>query len=106
MPAARPRLHVTPSEGVHRLLERLSKITGKGQATLVRELLDEASPALEQMLEAFEQLAKRPEELEAVVHRMAAQAHQTIAQASLDLGTDRKPGRKPGHRGQGAANTG
>jgi hypothetical protein len=97
---------VTPTQQSHLLLERLSAVTGKGKATIVRELLDEASPALQQMLEAFEQLAKRPQEMEAVVHRLAAQAHQTIAQATLDLGTDRKPGRKPGKRGRGAANTG
>jgi predicted DNA-binding protein len=100
-------MHVTPSERTSRLLGKLSKATGKGQATLVRELLDEASPALEMMLEAVEQLAKRPQEMEAVVHRMAAQAHQTISQATLDLDTDRKPGRKPkAKQGQGAANTG
>jgi hypothetical protein len=99
-------MHVTPSEGSYLLLTRLSKLTGKAQATIVRELLDEAAPALEQMLEAFEQLAKRPQEMEAVVHRLAAQAHQTISQVTLDLDTDRKPGRKPGKRGRGAANTG
>jgi predicted DNA-binding protein len=105
MPAARQRMHVTPSETTSRLLGELSKVTGKGQATIVRELLDEASPALEMMLQAFQQLAKRPQEMEAVIHRMSAQAHQTISQATLDLDTNRKPGRKP-KQGQGAANTG
>jgi predicted DNA-binding protein len=98
-------MHVTPSEATSRLLGRLSKVTGKGQATLVRELLDEANPALEMMLEAVEQLAKRPQEMEAAIHRMAAQAHQTISQATLDLDIDRKPGPKP-KQGRGAANTG
>lgn len=106
MPTAQPRIQITPTLQSHLLLKRLSKLTGKGKATIVRELLEEASPALEMMLEAMEQLKKRPQEMEAVVHRMAAEAHQTIAQATLDLDTNRKPGRKPGGRGRGAANTG
>ena len=106
MPRARPKLQVTPTEASGLLLAKLSKLTGKGQATIVRELLDEASPALEMMLEAVEQLAKRPQEMEAAIYRLAAQAHQTISQATLDLDTDRKPGRKPGKKGREAANTG
>lgn len=106
MPATQPRLQITPTLQSHLLLERLSELTGKGKATIVRELLDEAAPVMESMLEAFEQLAKRPQEMEAVVHRMAAQAHQTIAQVTLDLDTGGKPGRKPKGQGRGAANTG
>ena len=116
MPRARPKLQVTPTESSGLLLAKLSKITGKGQATIVRELLDEASPALEMMLEAVEQLAKRPQEMEAAIYRLAAQAHQTISQATLDLDNSNKPGRKPRNgkpaasqgkpKGRGAANTG
>ena len=106
MPTANPRIQITPTEHTYRLICRLSKLTGKGQATIVRELLDEASPALEMMLEAVEQLAKRPQEMEAAMYRLLAQAHQTIAQATLDLDNDKKPGRKPKDRGRGAANTG
>ena len=119
MPAARPRMHVTPSESVHALLGELSRLTGKAPATFVRELLDEASPALEMMLDAVEQLKKRPQEVEAAIYRLAAQAHQSISQATLDLDNSNKPGRKPRKgtpaaraasqgksKGQGAANTG
>jgi len=106
MPNARPRIQITPTEQSYRQLVRLSKLTKKGQATIVRELLDEAAPALDMMLEALEQLEKRPQEMAGVVHRLAAQAHQTIAQATLDLNNDRKPGPKPKNQGRGAANTG
>jgi hypothetical protein len=106
MPAARPRYQVTPTETTSRLLERLSKLTGKAPATLVRELLDEATPALQMTLDAFDQLAQRPQEMEAVVFRMAQQAQGVIVQQVLSLDTDRKPGRKPRDRGRGAANTG
>jgi sugar (pentulose or hexulose) kinase len=106
MPNARPRIQITPTEETYHLIVRLSKLTGKGQATLVRELLDEAAPALKMMIDAFQEIGKSPQEIRAAVGRMAAQAHQTIAQATLDLDNDRKPGRKPGNRGRGAANTG
>ena len=98
-------MHVTPSEKGYRLLQELSKLTGKAPATIVRELLDEAAPALEMTLEAVRTISARPEQAQAAVTRLIDQANTVIAQASLDLNTDRKPGRKP-RQGQGAANTG
>ncbi len=100
-------MQVTPTETVSLLLRRLTEITGKPPATLVRELLDEAAPALQMMLEAHEQLARRPSEMEAVVYRLATQAQGEIVQQVLSLKTDNKPGRKPAKKqGTGAANTG
>lgn len=96
-------MHVTPSEQGYRLLQELSKLTGKAPATIVRELLDEAAPALEMMIQAFRDIQGTPEMAQAAVMRIAAQAHQTIAQVTLDLDTDKKPGRKPGNKGRGAA---
>lgn len=95
MPAARPRIQITPSEPVYRLLTELSSLTQQGQATIVREILDEAIPALEMTVEAFRTIKSRPEEAQAAVMRMASQAHMTIAQASLALSTNKKPGPKP-----------
>jgi len=97
MPAARPRMHVTPSESVHVLIRELSRLTGKPPATLVRELLDEARPALELAVQAFRDMQRRPAEAQAAFARLAAMTHQTVAQASLDLDSAmrRKPGRKP-----------
>jgi len=45
-------------------------------------------------VEAFRTIHSRPEEAKAAVMRMASQAQMTIAQATLDLNTDKKPGRK------------
>ena len=110
-------MHVTPSEKGYRLLQELSKLTGKPPATIVRELLDEAFPALEMMIQAFRDIQATPDLAQAAVMRMAAQAHQTIAQATLDLSNDAKPGRKPreagserpaaarSNKGRGAAKT-
>lgn len=103
MPAKRPRMHITPSEQGYRLLQELSKLTGKAPATIVRELLDEAAPALETTIDAFRLLRDRPDQSQAAVARLAAQAHAAIAQATLDLKTDEKPGRK---RRQGADSSG
>ena len=99
-------MQVTPSETVYRLLAELSKLTGKPPASLVRELLDEAVPALEMTLEAFRTIKARPDEAQAAMLRMASQVQQTISQAQLDLDTamQKKPGRKPGKKpGRGAA---
>ena len=99
-------MHVTPSEGTYRLLSELQRLTGKPPATIVRELLDEAAPALEIMLEAYRGLHSTPNEAREAVLRLAAQGHAAITQATLDLDTNKKPGRKPRKQGREAANTG
>lgn len=99
-------MHVTPSDRGYLLLQELSKLTGKPPATIVRELLDEAAPALETTIEAFRSIKARPHEAQAAVARMAAQAHAVIAQATLDLDNSQKPGPKPKKKqGRGAAKT-
>ncbi len=107
MPAARPRMHVTPSETSYRLLQELSALTGTGAATLVRELLDEANPALEAAVHAIRDVQKRPEQVQAAMARLATTAIRDLTQAQLDLDTamEKRPGRKPG-KGREAAKTG
>ena len=116
MPAARPRMHVTPSESVHALLGELSRLTGKPPATFVREMLDEAVPSLEKLVEAFRMLNERPQDAMQAVDRMLDDAMRGFTQARLDLdkAMEKKPGRKPAALpakrrrtpGQGAAKTG
>ncbi len=109
MPAARPRMQVTPSETSYRLLSALSGLTGRPPATIVRELLDEAAPALQLAVEAMRDAKKRPERMQAAMSRFATKAINDLTQAQLDLDTamKKKPGRKPGKKsGPGAANTG
>ncbi len=107
MPAARPRMHVTPSETVYRLLQELSALTGQPPASMVRELLDEAVPALELAIEAIRDVKRRPEQVQAAMARFADTAIRDLSQARLDLDTamQKRPGRKPG-KGREAANTG
>ena len=91
------RLNITPSPTVGPLVRELAKLTGKGPATIVREILDESAPALQIAVEAFRQIKQRPEAAQAAVLRMAAQAHHDLAQLSLDIAQvqGKKPGRKP-----------
>jgi hypothetical protein len=89
-------MHVTPTKTTYALLQELSALTGKAPATITRELLDEATPALEGAIEAMRMLKERPR------HAMAA-----VDRLDLDKAMQKKPGRKPGkNQGQGAANTG
>lgn len=113
-------MHVTPSESVHALLAELQRLTGKPPATIVREFLDEAVPALENAVDALRMLKDRPQAAMQAVDRMLDTAMLGAAQARLDLdkAMNAKPGRKPRKgapaaraagpekSGRGAANTG
>lgn len=95
------RITITPTAVTAPLLRELSALTGKPQATIVRELLDEAAPALQATVEAMRLVKKRPEEAMAAFQRMAIKAHAELAQLQLDIASTphplaKKPGRKPG----------
>lgn len=113
-------MQVTPTATTYALLRELSELTGKAPATITRELLDEAIPALEGAVEAMRMLKERPQLAMAAVDRMLGNAVQGVTQARLDLDSamNKKPGRKPRAgaqasrgasakpKGRGAANTG
>lgn len=122
MPATTPRMQVTPTKTTYALLQELSALTGKAPATITRELLDEATPALEGAIEAMRMIKARPAQAMQAVDRMLDVAMQEVTQARLDLdkAMNKKPGRKPAQttrsrgalaspskkQGRGAANTG
>ena len=97
MPAITPRMQVTPTETSYRLLKRMQELTGKAPATITRELLDEAVPALEASIGALEMLQTRPRQAMQAVDRMLEGAMMGAAQARLDLdkAMGKRPGRKP-----------
>lgn len=107
MPATTPRMQVTPTRTTYALLRQMQELTGKAPATITRELLDEAVPALEMALEALRMLKDRPKAAQQAVDRMLDTAMMGAAQARLDLdkAMNKKPGRKPS-KGRGAAKTG
>lgn len=117
----KPRMQVTPTRTSFLLLKEIERLTGKAPATITRELLDEAVPALEAAIEALSVLKQRPKQAMQAVDRMLDTAMQGATQARLELdkAMNAKPGRKPrkgatGTRaaspgrkqGQGAAKTG
>ena len=112
MPTIEKRLTVTPSPTVGPILRELSKLTGKAPAAIVRELLDEAAPAMKEVADALKIAKKRPQEAIAAFQRMASQAHGDLAQLQLDIAQaqGKKPGPKPKAAkkkpGRGAAKTG
>lgn len=121
MPAATPRMQVTPTRTTYALLQEMQALTGKAPATITRELLDEATPALEAAIEALRVLKQRPQAAMQAVDRMLETAitHATQARLDLDTAMNDKAGRKPRkgasgaraaspkrRQGQGAAKTG
>lgn len=117
----KPRMQVTPTRTSFLLLKEMERLTGKAPATITRELLDEATPALEAAIEALRVLKQRPKQAMQAVDRMLDTAMLGAAQARLDLdkAMNAKPGRKPrkaasvsraasprAKQGQGAAKTG
>lgn len=61
MPATSPRFSITVDHATHAALQRLAAAQGRPAASIVRECLDSAAPALIAIAEATEQLqaAKR-----------------------------------------------
>lgn len=117
----KPRMQVTPTRTSYLLLKEIEALTGKAPATITRELLDEAAPAMRELVEALRALEKRPQHALAAMKRMAYGQIEGITQATLDLdkAMNAKPGRKPrkaasvsraasprAKQGQGAAKTG
>ena len=103
------RVAFTPTPNVGPLLRELSRLTGQPSSAIVREMLDEAAPALVAAIEALKLIKRRPEAAQAALARVASKVTVDLAQAQLDLDAAirKKPGRKPGKKpGRGAANTG
>ncbi len=97
MPSVTPRMQVTPTRTTYALLREMQDLTGKAPATITRELLDEATPALVAAIEALRVLKQRPRQAMQAVDRMLDSAMLEVAQARLDLdkAMNAKAGRKP-----------
>ena len=106
------RIAITPSPVAGPLLREMSKLTGKPVSAIVRELLDEAAPAMKEVVDAMRLVKRRPEKALEAFQRMATQAHSDLAQLQLDIAQaqGKKPGPKPKAAkkkpGRGAAKTG
>ena len=103
MPTEMRRIQVALPPKVDAALARLQRITGKPQATVVRELLDDFAPHIVALADALEVARKQPQEALDRVAEMLKDATALASQAELDIAElrKRKPGRKPRKRGTG-----
>lgn len=87
MPAKSPRLQVTVTSHQMAILKELSSIQGKSAASILREMLDQATPLLEATLpiwrQAAEKVARQPQELEKAIRHALETVDAQRAQLSL-----------------------
>ena len=97
MPTDMRRLQIALPPDVDDALVRLHRISGKPQATIVRELLSDMVPVVLELAEAMEHATASPRESFAKLQKVLDQATVEARQAQLDLDAarKRKPGRKP-----------
>lgn len=90
-----PRVNLTLTPELDRLLDRISAATGTGKATFVREILLGAMPQLEQMASALELVQSKqiPEGL-AHMARALRDASGAVEQQELELTKLRRAARR------------
>lgn len=112
MPTIHKRIMITPSPLAGPVLIELAKLTGRPESAWVREMLDEAVPAMTAMVQAFRALkrVKSKGQAEQVLSDFAKDIVQEVQRVSAEMQAElplnqvmtRKPGRKPR---KGAAKT-
>jgi predicted DNA-binding protein len=82
------RVNLTLPEEVVRVLDRIGKVTGSGRATILREMIEEATPHLGEMAKALEEAHRG--NVDAAL-RVVGSAMREVAQMGeqLDLGIKR-----------------
>lgn len=81
----RPRLQITPSPELWRLIDLVHARTGQPKSGIVSELLDQAQPAVVMLLQALELAAEAPREAQRLLTNFSADAVGQLMQAQLDL---------------------
>lgn len=103
------RFSITPSPACEPVINELAKLLGKPKAAIVRELLDEAIPALQMTIEAVRIAQTHPERAQALMADFGAKAVRDLMQEQMDFSEalKKRPGPKPAKKtGRGAAKTG
>ena len=90
MAATHPRIGVVTAPRVRAALERISSVTGTPMGTIVREMLEQALPVLEQMADALEMVPASPGAALAKMAHSLDEAQAEAAQMSLELGNESK----------------
>lgn len=90
MPSLNPRVNLTLPEDVVAVLDRLSRVTGAGRATIVREWLIEALPALDALTKAAEMASQKNIDSFLVMGKVLRELNQSSGQLELDIRKSRK----------------
>jgi hypothetical protein len=85
MPTSKARLQVVTNPRVRTALERISAATGNSLGTIVREMIEEALPALEEMATALEAVPVSPGAALARMSRALELASADARQMGLEL---------------------
>lgn len=84
-PNRNPRVAVTLTPEVMKILDDLSAVLDKPKAAFVAELLDASLPALHQMASSLRIAKDQPSEAKRLIEDFTAQALADISQPELDL---------------------
>jgi len=90
MPSENTRVNLTLPPDVVSVLDRLGACTGAGRATIVREWLIEALPALEGFAKAAEMVTNKNIDAFLVMGQVLRDINATGSQLELDIKKSRK----------------
>ena len=77
------RIQVTPSIEARAVLDELAMLTGKSRSFLVADILQEALPALQTVIDAVKTIQAKPEAAKALIDDYASRSIQSINQAQI-----------------------
>jgi len=97
MASIEKRIQFSPSPDLAVCLRELAKLTNQPQSRVVAELLNEAVPALQTMVQALKLAKKSPQAAEALMSNLATRSIHAVTQEQINFSEamKQKPGRKP-----------
>lgn len=90
MPSENTRVNLTLPDDVIGVLDRLGAVTGAGRATIVREWLMEALPALNELVKAAEMASQKNIDAFLVMGKVLRDLNADADQLQLDIKKTRK----------------
>lgn len=90
MPTPYKRVQIVTVPRVYETLQRISNVTGEPLGGIVRQMLEEGLPALEEMASALEAVPKSPGEALARMSQTLERVGADVRQMGLELEGERK----------------
>lgn len=81
----RPRIQITPSPELWRLVDLVHERTGTARSAVIAELLDQVSPVLETMIHALEIVSENPRQAQRLLANFASEKIGDLMQVQLEL---------------------